>query len=68
MKKSDLIVIVADDIPKIIFNYPLPSIQKKLIVWRIKDEQNMNEANIKKIVLEIKEKVDALIKQLEKKK
>ena len=68
MKNSDLIVVVANDIPKIIFNYPLPSIQKKLVLWKIKDEQNMNEANIRKIVLVIKRRIDALIKKLQKQK
>ena len=68
MKNSDLIVVVANDIPKIIFNYPLPSIQKKLVIWKIKDEQNMNEANIRKIVLAIKRKIDALTKKLQKQK
>ena len=68
MRDSDLIVVVANDIPKIIFNYPLPSIWKKLIIWKIKDEQNRNEANIRKIVLAIKRNVDTLTKKLEGKK
>ena len=68
MRNCDLIIVVANDIPKIIFNYPLSSIQKKLIIWKIKDEQNRNEANIRKIVLTIKKKVDTLVKKLEKRK
>jgi len=67
MRDSDLIVVVANDIPKIIFNYPLPSIRKKLIIWKIKDEQNRNEANIRKIVLTIKRKIDDLTKKLQNK-
>ena len=68
MRNCDLIIVVANDIPKIIFNYHLSSIQKKLIIWKIKDEQNRNEANIRKIVLAIKRKIDTLIKNLQKQK
>ena len=64
MRDADLIVVAANDIPKIIFNYPLPSIQKKLIVWKIKDEQARNKKNITRIVLKIKKKVDELNKKL----
>lgn len=68
MRDADMIVVTADDIPKIVFNYLLRSIQKKLIIWKIKDEQAMNEKNIRDIILKIKRKVDALIKKLEKTK
>ena len=64
MMDANLIIVVANDIPKIIFNYPLPSIQKKLTIWNVKDEQNMNQANIRKIILTIKRKVDNLSKKL----
>ena len=64
MRDADLIVVAANDIPKIIFNYPLPSIQKKLIIWKIKDEQARNKKNITRIVLKIKKKVDELNKKL----
>lgn len=64
MRDANLIVVAANDIPKIIFNYPLPAIQKKLIIWKIPDEQNRNEANIRNIVLSIKRKVDELNKKL----
>lgn len=67
MKTSDLIILVADDIPKIIFNYTLEPIWKKVIIWKIKDEQRMNEKNIRKIVLKIKRKVEELNRKLEKK-
>ena len=66
MRDADLIVVAANDIPKIIFNYPLPSIQKKLIIWKIKDEQARNKNNITRIVLKIKKKVDELNKKLQK--
>ncbi len=66
LKNSDLIVVVADDVPKIMFNYPYVVLNKKMIFWNIKDEQYGKKENIKKIILEIKRKVDALNKQLNK--
>jgi protein-tyrosine-phosphatase len=68
MKDADLVFVVADDIPRIVFNYPLPLIQRGLKIWKIKDEQAMNEKNIRNIVLKIKRKVDDLFKKLEKTK
>ncbi|MEK6840382.1 MAG: hypothetical protein AABX79_00305, partial [Nanoarchaeota archaeon] len=68
MKDSDMIIVVADDIPRIVFNYPLPSIQKKIVMWSIKDEQDLNKENIKNIVLKIKGKVDSLVQKLEGKR
>lgn len=61
---SDLIIVVANDIPKIMFNYSLVPLYKKLIIWRIKDEQMKNKKNINKIILEIKRKVDKLNRRL----
>ena len=66
--ESDLIIVVANDIPKIMFNYALVPLYKKLIIWKIKDEQKRNRNNIKKIVLAIKKKVEKLNKKLEKRK
>jgi len=66
--KADLIVVVADDIPEILFNYQIVSLQKKLVMWKIKDEQKRNKENINKITLLIKNKVDKLNKELEKRK
>jgi len=68
LKKSDLIVVVADDIPKIIFNYQLIPIKNKVRIWNIKDEQKRNTRNIKGIVLIIKSKVDNLVNELEGKR
>ncbi|MEK6913659.1 MAG: hypothetical protein AABW47_03235 [Nanoarchaeota archaeon] len=64
----DLIVVVANDIPKKIFDYQLVNLKKKLVIWKIKDEQNRNIKNIKKITLSIKRKVDKLNRKLEKRK
>ena len=66
--KADLIVVVADDISKIIFNYQNVPLQKKIVIWNIRDEQKRNKENIKKIALLIKEKVEELNIKLEKKK
>jgi len=66
--ESDLIIVVANDIPRVIFNYHKGILQKKVVIWGVKDEQRRNKRNIKRIVLSIKRKVDDLNKQLEKRK
>ncbi len=68
MKEADKIVVVANDVPKVIFDYWNAPIRKKVVIWKIKDEQRMNKKNIKKIVLAIKRKVNKLNKQLEKRR
>ncbi|MDD5012462.1 MAG: hypothetical protein PHQ66_02350 [Candidatus Nanoarchaeia archaeon] len=68
LKEADLIVVVANDIPRIIFDYNGNILQKKVRIWKIKDEQNRNKNNIKTIVLLIKDKVERLNKELEKRK
>ncbi len=68
MINNNLIIVVADDVPRIVFNYPLPSIQKKIVMWKIKDEQGLNKEKVRRIVLKIKRKVDDLLKKLEKTK
>jgi protein-tyrosine-phosphatase len=65
--EADKIIVVANDVPKVIFNYALVNLQKKIIVWSIKDEQRRNKRNIKRIVLEIKRRVEELNKILGKK-
>ena len=64
--EADLIVVVANDVPKMMFNYVPVPIYKKLIIWEIKDEQKRNKKNIENIVLKIKDKVNELNKKLEK--
>ena len=68
LRNADLIVVAADDVPKIMFNYPYIVLKKKMIFWRIKDEQNGKKENIRKIIFEIKGKVEQLNKKLEKEK
>jgi protein-tyrosine-phosphatase len=60
MKEADLIIVVANDVPKIIFNYSNAPIMKKVRIWKIRDEQKQNKKNINRIVLSIKRKVDKL--------
>ena len=64
LKEADKIIVVANDIPKIMFNYWNAPIMKKVVVWKIKDEQKRNKKNISKIVLAIKRKVDKLNRKL----
>jgi len=64
--KADLIIVVADDIPKIIFNYQRVPLLKKITIWSIKDEQKKNKNNIKNIALQIKSKVEELNRRLGK--
>ncbi len=64
LKKIDLIIIVADNIPKNLFKIKDKYLQE-IIVWKIPDEQNGNEKNIIKIINSIKNKVNILIKKLE---
>jgi len=65
--EANLIVVVANDVPKMMFNYNLFPLKKKLIIWKIKDEQRRNKNNIKKIIFQIKERVENLNETLEKK-
>jgi len=62
--KTDVIIIVADDVPK----EPFQIDKKEVITFGIKDEVNGNEENIRKIVRLITDKVDSLILKLEEKK
>ncbi len=65
--KADKIIVVANDVPRVIFNYHSNVLQKKVTIWNIKDEQKRNKENIKKIAFLIKNKVEELNKKLEKK-
>jgi len=67
LKKTDIVVIVADDVPKSVFKFKGKYLQE-VIVWKIKDENYGNEKNIKIIGKQIIKKVDKLIKELEGKR
>jgi len=66
--KADKIIVVANDVPMIMFDYQLAPIKEKVTRWRIKDEQKQNEKNLEKIVKKIIKRVEKLVKKLEKKK
>ena len=65
MLQADMIIVVANDIPKVIFDYQRISVKGKVIIWKIPDEQRMNIKNLKNTVSLIKKKVDKLNKKLE---
>jgi protein-tyrosine-phosphatase len=63
VKWADIIVIVADDVPKDIFT------RKKVLVWKIEDVDEKDKNMVRertKIIKKIMKKVDKLNKQLEK--
>jgi len=60
---QDMIVNVADDVPKATFK-DNRKYGKKMISWRIKDTGN-DEAKVKRLVRKIMRKVDKLAKRLE---
>ena len=59
LKWQDMIVIVANDIPEELFK-DNKRYGKKLIVWKVPDAKEDNEAEIKRIVKDIKKKVEKL--------
>lgn len=64
---SDKIIVVANDIPKIMFNYKLSPVKKKIEIWKIKDEQREDERKAEKIVKKIIKKVKRLVEEFVKK-
>ncbi|MBI2042870.1 hypothetical protein HYT25_00590 [Candidatus Pacearchaeota archaeon] len=66
LDKQDKIIVVANDIPKIVFNYP--SYKKKVVIWKIPDNLGSSVEKDKKIVRSIMKKVSQLNKKLEKEK
>jgi len=66
MKNSDIIIVVANDIPRRMFDYKSYKFIKKVRFWKIKDEQYKDKKNIKRIMFGIKRRVDKLNKQLNK--
>jgi protein-tyrosine-phosphatase len=64
LESSDKIIVVANDIPRRIFDYQKMYIQDKVFIWKIRDEQLQNKKNIKRTTLEIKKRVDKLVRRL----
>lgn len=70
LRKQNLIIIVADDVPKSLFNNR-EYIKKsaKVVQWKIKDNVGgTSDVKIREIVRQIIKKVDSLVKQLGKTK
>lgn len=67
LKNIDLVVIVANDVPKTLFLYEGKYLQK-IIKWEINDNYVGSEDDINKIIRKIEIKVKKLIKKLEKRK
>lgn len=67
MIKVDLIIIVADNVPRSIFNYN--GYRGKVIVWRVKDVSDTeSKALIEKRIKKIMRKVRKFVTKLERKK
>ena len=64
INEQDLIVVIANDVPKWIFN---KQYVKKMIKWRIKDTPDGNKKKIIKISEQIIRKINKLNKKLERK-
>lgn len=64
LQEADLIIIVADDVPKLLFNYHSGTLYEKIRVWKLKDETHGNKKNIQRITLEIKDKIEKLVREL----
>jgi len=67
LKWTDILVIVADDVPPIIFNYEKKKKYIKLISLKIRDVKNSKDINEnKKVIKEIIKKITQLNTKLEK--
>ncbi|MFW5846843.1 MAG: hypothetical protein ACOCUU_01665 [Nanoarchaeota archaeon] len=65
LEKQDKIIIVANDVPKIIFSGR--KWKNKIEIWKVPDEKAVNKVNINKSVKIIKNKVEKLTEELERK-
>jgi len=66
LKKQNLTIIVADDIPLYLFDNK--DYNKKVIQWKIPDVLDNRPKQVKKTAVLIKKKVEELVKKLEEKK
>ncbi|MEJ2267572.1 MAG: hypothetical protein P8X70_00660 [Nanoarchaeota archaeon] len=64
---ADKIIVVASDIPIKMFDYHLEDLQKKVEIWKIKDEQKQNKNNIINTINSIKKEVEKLVEDLNEK-
>ncbi len=65
IREQDLVVVVAKDVPRVMFNHSEGYGKTKFIYWGVKDEQLQNRRNVEKIVRKIKKRVEKLVKKLE---
>jgi len=68
LSKQELIIIVANDVPKKIFKFANKGYITKTIVWKIAEVKGKDRTNInkKKIIREIMKRVDNLNRRLQK--
>lgn len=67
LEKQDLIILVADDVPKSLFNYEW--LKGKVKIWQIRDVKKGSDIQgNKKSIKKIMQKVERLAKDLENKK
>ena len=69
LKKADLIVVVASDIPKKMFDFvgrENANFYEKTWFWKIKDEQKGRERQVRRTLEKVKKKVDELNRKLKK--
>ena len=64
LRKQDLVVVVAKDIPKVMFNHKKGYGKAKFVYWNIKDEHMQKKRNVESSVKGIKKRVEMLIKTL----
>ena len=64
LREQDLVVVVAKDVPKIMFNHSEGYGKTKFVYWGVKDEQLQNKKNVEKIVKKIGRKVEKLVNGL----
>ncbi len=62
LREKDLVIVVADDVPKSLFDYSFT--KGKIIQWKVSDEHEFNEKKIRKIIEEIIRRVDKFSKEL----
>ena len=63
LRRQDIIIIAADNVPKSIFKYKGRYIQR-IIEWKIPDEENGIIRNNERIIRMVKEKVEDLVRSL----
>lgn len=53
IREQDLVIVVAKDVPRVMFNHSEGYGKAKFVYWGIKDEQLQNRRNVEKIVRKI---------------